>query len=313
MKKESPDVSKVSVFATMLLAAGLSTSTFAETVTFSLVTHGDNIGLLPQKKGIAGQSGDHLLRTPDDISTSTWNPNGCFTFNFMNPYGIWPPDYPNGYVEGIHSMEGAIGLDMDLLAGGPVGIRSLYLHGQAKPAASGDKYAYQYLAVSGEPVTNGGYGSIDGIGNSGSYSASAGSNWAFSANIDWYYDTPCLGAIDMTFNDFQWNGFIIPKSELTASGMAVVTLDDPLGFFGGTSQDFESWLLGEVAPRLPSAARYLLFAQGQAKPDWNNSNMGSWDPDEGIFGETIIAYAVPEPTTIILLLTGLCARFLRRP
>ncbi len=304
-------MSKLFVFVTLLLT--LSGALLAETVTFTLVTHGDNIGLLPQKKGIPGQSGDHLLRTSDDTSASTWNPKGCFSFNFMNPYGIWPPDYPDGYVEGIHSMEGTIGIDMNLWGGGSVDISSLYLHGQAKPTPSGDN-AHQYLVKPGHNVVIGSYGPIDGIGNSGSYAASDQSNWTFTANVDWYYDTPCAGSgsVDMTFDDFQWDGFIIPVSELNPTGMDAVALIDPLGFFNGTSEEFESWLLNEVADRLPLAAQHLLFVQGEAKPGWNNPAMGGWDPDHGVLGETIIAYAVPEPTTIMFLLTGLCALAAKR-
>ena len=224
------------------------------------------------------------------------------------------PDYPAGYTEGIHSMVGAIDLDVDLSAGGAVTISSLYLHGQAKYAASGDKYAYQHLVESADPAAGGGYGPIDGIGNSGSYAASAQSNWAFSAGVDWYYDTPSAGSgnIDMTFDDFQWTGFIIPVSQLNPSGMSAVSLDDPLGLFGGSSEDFESWLVDEVACRLPASAEYLLFVQGEAKPDWSNPGMQGWDPANGILGEAILAYAIPEPTTGALLAGGLFAWFARR-
>ena len=140
------------------------------------------------------------------------------------------------------------------------------------------------------------------------------SNWAFSAGVDWYYDTPSAGSgnIDMTFDDFQWAGFIIPVSQLDQAGMAAVALDDPLGFFGGTSEDFESWLVDEVACRLPGSAEYLLFVQGEAKPDWNSPAMQGWDPAYGILGETIVAYAVPEPATAVLLLAGSCGLAARR-
>jgi len=310
-------MSKLCLFITTPVLFLLSTGAFAESITFTPLTHEDNIGLLPQSKGIPGESGDHLLRTVDDPTvTGTWNPNGCFSFNFTNPFGVWGPDsdYPDGYVEGIHSMEGTIELDMNLSAGGPVHIRSLYLHGQAKPMPSGDKYAYQYLVEAGDDAANGDYGdNMDGIGNSGSYLASPGSNWAFTADVDWYYDTPSVGPIDLTFNDFGWEGFIIPVSELTPAGMTATTLDDSLAYFGGTSEDFESWLLSEVGPRLPAGAAYLLFVQQEAKADWSNSNMVSWDPDHGILGETIIAWAVPEPGSIVLLLTGLWALAAGRP
>ena len=303
-------MSKFCLFTTTSVLLLLA-STFAETVTFTLLTHDDNIGLLPQSKGITGQSGDHLPRTSDDVPTGTWNPNGCFSFNFMNPHGLQPED---GYVEGIHSMEGTIDLDINLSGSGTVAISSMYLHGQAKPMPSGDKYAYQYLVEFGDEAANGSYGPIDGIGNSGFYLASAGCHWAFTANVDWYYDTPRdgTGTIDLTFNDFRWEGFIIPVSELTATGMDAVALIDPLRFFDGTSEDFEWWLLDEVRPRLPEGAAYLLFVQEEAKADWNNPNMG-WDPAHGILGETIIAWAVPEPGSMLLLLTGLCAWAARRP
>ena len=117
----------------------------------------------------------------------------------------------------------------------------------------------------------------------------------------------------MTFNDYTWTGFLIPVAYLTPAGMAGVALDDPLGYFGGTSADFESWLLSEVAPRLPGDARYLLFAQGEAKPVWNNPAMGGWDPAEGILTETIITYTtVPEPTTLLLTAAGAGAAALWR-
>lgn len=67
---------------------------------------------------------------------------------------------------------------------------------------------------------------------------------------------------------------------------------DPLGFFGGASEDFESWLLTEVIPKLPTEARFLLFAQGEAHPDWTNQMMGM--TSDGIVGETIIGYTTTE-------------------
>jgi len=309
-------VQKTCAYVTIFLLCVLSSRAFAEAVTFTLLRHSDNTGLLPQCKGIEGFSGDHLLRTADDLITATWNPNGCFSFNFMNSVGVSPPDYPAGYAGGIHSMEGTIGLDIDLSAGGSVTIGSLSLDGQAKYVSSGDKLAYQYLVKPGDTATNGNYGPVDGIGNSGSYDASAALNWAFTANIDWYYDTPCPGpgVIDMTFNDYRWDGFIIPVSELTASGMAAAALDDPLGFFAGKSENFEDWLLDEVGLlRLPAEAKYLLFAQGEAKPVWNNPEMAGWDSKNGILGETILAYAVPEPATTLLFAAGLCGLAMRRP
>jgi len=256
----------------------------AASVDFELITHTDNAQLLPQPKGLPGVSGDHLLQTDDDIWGSIYNLGGCFSFNFMNPVGIQEPDYPPGYAEGIHSMTGSVTLNIDY---NTVEITSLSFDGDI----SSTKFSNQWLVQPGDPATN--Y-NTDGIPNSGTYAALTDANWVFEISFDWYYDTPYdgVGTIDMTFDNYKWNGFIIPVSKLNPAGMAATVLDDPLGYFAGTSEDFESWLLGEVAPRLPQDATCLLFAQGQAHPAWRNPMMGM--QLEGIVGETIIGYTVAE-------------------
>jgi len=275
----------VFVLLTMLLVSPAEAP--ADPVEFELLTHGNNIGLLPQPAGQAGLSGDHLLQTADDISAGSFNPDGCFSFNFMNPVGISEPDYPPGYAEGIHSMKGSLTLDTNLQAGGALEITSLAFDGYVAPSKSSAQW-------------------LDGASGSGTYAASAASNWALQANFNWCYDSPFAGSgtTDMTFDNYLWNGFIIPVGELTMASMDVVNLDDCLGYFPGTSGDFESWLLSEVAPQLPQNAGYLLFAQGQAHPDWTHPMMGM--TTDGIVGETIIAYAVPEPATICFLTVGIC-------
>ena len=271
------------ILLTMLLVADVP----AGSIEFELLLHTDNVQLLPQPKGLLGVSGDHLLQTADDITGSTFNPDGCFSFNFMNPVGVSEPCYPPGYAEGIHSMSSSLVLDIDLLNGGSVSIESLTFDGYIAPS----KFSIQRLVQVGDPAT--GY-NTDGMPNGGTYIASADANWALQISFDWYYDTPFAGSntIDITFNNYRWDGFIIPISELTIAGMGATTLDDPLGYFGGTSADFESWLLSEVATRLPQEANYLLFVQGEAHPAWRNPSMGM--QLEGIVGETIIGYAVPQ-------------------
>jgi len=271
------------ILLTMLLVADVP----AGSIEFELLLHTDNVQLLPQPKGLLGVSGDHLLQTADDITGSTFNPDGCFSFNFMNPVGVSEPCYPPGYAEGIHSMSSSLVLDIDLLNGGSVSIESLTFDGYIAPS----KFSIQRLVQVGDPAT--GY-NTDGMPNGGTYIASADANWALQISFDWYYDTPFAGSntIDITFNNYRWDGFIIPISELTIAGMDATTLDDPLGYFGGTSADFESWLLSEVATRLPQEANYLLFVQGEAHPAWRNPSMGM--QLEGIVGETIIGYAVPQ-------------------
>ena len=281
----------------------------AETVTFTLLTEATLVGHLPQTKGTECVSGDHLPQTSDDITGSTYNPDGCLSFNFMNPVGLLEPYYPPGYAENIHSMTGSLTLDLDLADGGAFGVTDLSFDGFVAP---GKTIAGQRLVETGDAAADGNHGPIDGLGNTGTYAASAESNWAFQANFDWYYDTPFGGAgsIDMTFDDYQWNGFIIPVSQLTPIGLSATTLDDSLGYFGGASADFESWLLAEIAPRLPHGAEYLLFAQGETSPDWTHPMMGM--TTDGIVGQTVIGCFVPEPTTITMLTLAACALLPRR-
>jgi len=281
----------INLVSAILLATLFVADVSAGSIEFELLMHTDNIQLLPQPTGEEGVSGDHLLRTADDITGGTYNPDGCFSFNFMNPVGISSePNYPPGYAEGIHSMTGSVTLEINLYTGGTVEITSLAFEGyvaQEKPIAQ------QWLVQPGDPATDGNHGPVDGTPNSGVYAASATANWAFGVSFDWYYDTPWPGpgSIDMTFDNYRWHGFIIPASELTIAGMDATALNDALGYFGGTSENFESWLLSEVASRLPQEATYLLFAQGEAHPDWSQCGMSI----DGIVGETIIAYAVQPP------------------
>jgi len=284
-----------SVFsAVSIVVAVLSFSTtgLCEPITFTLLTHGDNCRWLPQSKGLTGVSGDHLLRTADDITDPTFNPGGCFSFNFMNPAGVAEPDYPPGYTEGIHSLTGSIELALNLVSGGAVTVNSMVFDGHVSP---GKPTAKQRLVKPDDPAAGAGYGPIDGLPNNGAYAASPNANWAFSITVDWYYDTPYAGAgtIDMTFDNYTIAGFIIPVRALNQAGLNRVALSDPLGYFGGTSADFEAWLLAEVAPRLPSEATYLLFAQAEHHPTWTNPDMGM--TAEGIAASTIIAYATVAP------------------
>jgi len=277
---------RVLIPSVLLLVFACSTSALCEPVTFTLLTHADNFKLLPQPKGLTGTSGDHILRTPDDVTDPTFNPSGCFSFNFMNPVGVLEPDYPPGYVEGIHSMTGSLVLDVDLRGGGPVTVTSMALDGFV---STGKPTAKQRLVKPGDAAANGTCGPIDGLPNTGTFTASPNANWAFTVTVDWYYDTPYAGAgtIDMTFDNYSVTGFIIPVSFLNQAGMGGVTLSDPLGYFGGTSVNFENWLLEQVVPRLPAQATYILFAQAEAHPAWANPDMGM--TAEGIVAQTIIA------------------------
>jgi len=307
LKKRGLNMSKGFLF----VVAVLTLPAMAASVQVELLTHTDNKYLLPQTKAIVGVSGDHLLHTSDDITGSSFNPSGCASFNLMNPVGEMLPDYPPGYAEGIHSMTGSMTIDVDLGSSGTTGVdvQSLAFDGYV---ALGKQIAHQHLVQSGDPAADGTHGPVYGTPNSGTYAGSATSNWAFQMTMDWYYDTQFAGpnTIDMTFNDYQWNGFIIPVTELTAIGMAATTLDDPLGYFGGTSEDFEQWILDEVAGQLPTEAGYLFFAQGEAHPIWTHPMMGM--TTDGIIAETIVGYVVPEPTSFSLVILALSSLAVRR-
>jgi len=262
----------------------------AATVNFSLLTHSDNVHWLAQD---TNSTGDYLVQTADDFYASTLYPDGSFSFNFMDRDGMG-----GGYATGVHPLTGTLEIDADLASGGNLTLGSLHFDGWAYGNATD-----QYLVKAGDPATGAAYGPCaDGSPNNGSWEASAASNWNFSLTFDWYYDTPYggFGTIDMIFDDYKWEGFLIPVGELTAAGMAATVLEDPLGYYAG---DFEAWLLGEVAPRLPGDAKYLLFAQGEAVVTWSQTT--SFETGTGILGETILAYTTaPEPATVAMLLAG---------
>jgi len=257
-------------------------------VHFSLLTHSDNVRWLAQN---TNSTGDHLVQTTDDFEASTLYPDGSFSFNFMDRDGTG-----GGYATGVHPLTGTLEIDVDLASGGNLTLESLHFDGWAYAAATD-----QYLVKPGDPATGAAYGNcVDGSPNTGSWAASASSNWAFDATFDWYYDVPYEGpGIDMIFDDYAWEGFLIPVGELTSAGMAATVLEDPLGYYGS---DFETWLLDEVAPRLPGDAKYLLFVQEEAVVTWSQTSL---ETDIGIVGETILAYATaPEPATVVMLLAG---------
>ena len=266
----------------------LCPAALAATVDFSLLTHSDNVHWLAQK---TDSTGDYLVQTADDFYASTLYPDGSFSFNFMDRDGTG-----GGYASGVHPLTGTLEIDADLASGGNLALESLRFDGRAYANATD-----LYLVKPGDPATGAAYGSCaDGSPNNGSWAASAASNWDFSLTFDWYYDTPYEGiGIDMIFDDYAWEGFLIPVGELTAAGMAATVLEDPLGYYAG---DFEVWLLDEVAPRLPGDANYLLFAQGKAVVTWSQTTL---ETGTGLVGETILAYTTaPEPATVASLLAG---------
>ena len=132
-----------------------------------------------------------------------------------------------------------------------------------------------------------------------------GRGWAIQYELDFYLATnadgdPASSDVDAAFNNKMQMGYLLPVSLLTADGLAGLSLDDPAGMYSG---DFASYLLNEVAPRLPEDATYLLVTQ-MAKVTADYSEIGLPITTNTLIGNTTIAYTtavVPEPSAFAML------------
>ena len=83
--------------------------------------------------------------------------------------------------------------------------------------------------------------------------------------------------------------------------MAATTINDGSGYY---TNDFEQYLLDEIAPRLPDDALYLFVAQLLKTHLLYSSVPDHVDTNKTLFGECWIAYTneeiVPEPTMLYL-------------
>ncbi len=269
------------------------------TVDFDLLTWDDDDATEELPSAVDVRPGlpsgcDWLIFTHDDVEENPgWNPLGAVSHNFPDVMGT----NGSGYTM-CPSLSGnpAITMEFSCAAPGSWSIEitdQLYI-GQASPIARMN----QLLVTLGSPATTNGMYQVDGLPNSGTWSASASSDWSISYEIDFYLAAgvddpdplnPDPTDIDSTYDNGLQQGYLIPVTELTSNGMAAVELDDPTGFFGGTSADFESYVLTEIAPRLPEEATYLLFAQRKKiHPVYAEAGMPI-TTDSGV-GNTTIAY-----------------------
>ena len=149
----------------------------------------------------------------------------------------------------------------------------------------------EFLVTPGSPAATNAAFNVDGAGNSGQWTASVSSQWAISFALDFYLATsadgdPSATDIDATFNDKSQTGFLIPVNQLTTNGLASVNLDDPLGFH---TNNFETYLLEQIKPRLPANATYLLITQmGKTQPGY--VELGLPITLNTLVGNTTIAY-----------------------
>jgi hypothetical protein len=263
-------------------------------VTFNLLTWDDSqaavelpsaVGLKPSP--VYPTEGDWLLFTDDDEQlAASNNPAGAVSHNLVDITGVGGAGFNRA-----PSLSGSAALTMEFSCMEPglwsVAVTDLGYSGQANPAMQMN----QFLVSPGSPATQDPAFNVDGLGNSGEWSAEAVNDWAIGYTLDFYFATnvdgdPDPDDIDATFDDKMQRGYLIPVNALTLEGMAAVDLDDPAGFFDG---DFELYLLDEIAPRLPDDASYLVITQmDKINPDY--AEIGLPLTTGSLIGNTTIAY-----------------------
>ncbi len=272
-----------------LLAGGLGAAP-AATLEFQLLTWADAAATsqLPsgagrKPSGAMPAAGDWLVFTADDaLSPAANNPQGALSHNFVDITGAGGPGFNLA-----PSLSGALTLRLEPGQGSnwSVQVTALAYQGQANPLQAMN----QFLVTPGSPATTNGAFQVDGLGNAGEWRASAAARWAIQYLLDFYFATnadgdPSPADVDATFSDQPQTGFLIPVSQLTASGVA--GLGDPLGFYTG---DFGQYLLGQIRPRLPAQATYLLFTQmGKTHPAY--AELGLPITTGSLIGNTTVAY-----------------------
>ncbi len=248
-----------------LLSLTLSVNTEAVTLEFTLLTWNDQQATpeLPSAVGIkpsqSSQPCDWLLFTGDDyVYPDGWNPLGAISHNFADPAGDGGSTFAMA-----PSLTCITPLALDFT---PISTNAWNVQ-PASLAYTGDATSFaqmnQFLILPGDPATLDSTYNVDGQTSLGTWNATSESNWILNYSIDFYLATNTDGNgapqdIDATFDNCIQAGYLIPKSKLTLTGLADVELDDPAGFFTG---DFKSYLLNQIAPRLPENATALLVTQ----------------------------------------------------
>lgn len=244
-------------------------------------------------------AGDWLVFTPDDqILSSAYNPQGALSHNLADFTGTGGSGFNNA-----PSLTGALSLGFAPAGAGSwnVSVESLAYTGQATPVM----YMNQLLVTPQHAAAQNPVYGVDGVGNSGTWNASSASNWSIQYGLDFYFATnadgdPAASDVDATFNDTTQQGYLLSVSLLTADGLAGLSLDDPAGFYAG---DFRTYLLDQVAPRLPADATYVLVTQmAKVHPDYAEAGLPI--TTAGLVGNTTIAYTtslIPEPAAAALL------------
>ena len=303
------------VLALLTARAGL-----AETVTFELMVWTNDWTNLPTAVGLKPSynntnddpyttlDSDWLLFTPDDKWRSGYNHVGAFSHKFNDRVGL--SGIAHGGYESANSLTGYVRMTFVEAAQDrwDVEVDDFYTEGWKTDAP---QFSKSYLVTTNTliVVTNADT-RLDGLGNTGTWFSTPGQSWGLSFRVNSLADTPKPGIVNHTEVYPQCLGCIIPVSELTTAGLAQTVIDDPSGY---ATNDFEAYLLEEIAPRLPDDARYLLCVQFlkthilySSVPDHVNTN-------DTLFGECWIAHTrdeiIPEPVALglasmVLVLNG---------
>jgi len=300
---------KVTILSAIVAATVVTGAARADvSVNFNLLTDAALEGKKPQP--VMPATGDWLVGTADDETLpATYNPQGSFSHNMADLGGSGGSGFNQA-----PSLTG--GLTLNFSASGPgqwgLSVTELAYTGVATPVMQMN----QFLVTDGSSTAQNAAFNVDGLGNGGAWQGTVSGNWAITYDLDFYFATnadgnPANNDIDATFDNKAQTGFLIPISTLTPAGLTTVSLDDPAGFFAG---DFEDYLLNTVAPLLPTDATYLLFTQmDKTNPGYTEAGLPI--TTSTLVGNTTIAYttqAIPEPTSVALLIAGGVGLAMRR-
>lgn len=269
---------------------------------FNLLTWGDGqaTAQLPSGAGVNPSGGDWLVFTGDD--SNGYNPQGTLSHNFADLTGAMGAAGFNM----APSLTGTLNLDFNQTGTNAwnVSVAGLSYSGQAASTISMN----QYLVTPGSLATQTPSYNVDGDGNAGDWFSGTAGGWAIQYAADFYFDAIFNSnnnfSVDVTFDDAQQVGYLLPTSLLTMQGLASVTLNDPANLYAG---DFENYLLTQIAPRLPANATYLLVTQMvKVHPGFVSSDLPTTAASL-LIGNTTFAYttsAIPEPVGLGLLGVG---------
>ncbi len=241
---------------------------------------------------------DWLLFTPDDKDAAGYNFFGAFSHKFNDRVGL--SGLAHGGYESANSLTGYVSLAFaeatpDTWA---VDVKDFYTVGSKANNTSTAQMSYSYLVTTNSlfVVTNSYFG-LDGLGNTGVWHSSDACNWYLSFSADSFAQTPGVQHTEV-YKDCL--GCIIPVAQLTNGGLAATDITDPSGYY---TNNFETYVLREIAPRVPADARYLLFVQMLKSHILYSTNPAHVNSNTTLFGECWFATTpdeiIPEPLGFI--------------